>query len=219
MWKYPPFIEFLGDLVAHPLVGEIIIINNALAHTPTDAVILQHPKIKMKNFMTNIIVNAAWNFGVGQSENERVCILNDDVTFDLRVFNRVIDFLEPKKFLAVVPDTHHQLNGHVVTGMIKIDPYTRGDDMFQFGMIMFICKQDWIDIPAGLDMFYGDYWTFETMYTRYGQNYAIRDVFFFTPGETTASQFSNKQEIYNRETQIYTGALELFNKNHAQKNS
>jgi hypothetical protein len=217
MWKFAPFINFLKDLLEHPLVGEVIIINNDIGSTPQSEV-LKHPKVKLKVFLNNIIVNASWNFGVAIAENEKVCILNDDIIFDLRVFNRVSEFLEPGKFVVTVPESHLVASGgHIVQGHIRIEPYHRGVDMFHFGAMMFICKQDWIDIPAGLDMFYGDYWAFETMLTRFNQNYIVRDVFFWTEIETTSSTFSNKEEIYNKETQIYSAALELFNKNFSRK--
>lgn len=49
MWRFAPFMEFLPDLLDHPLVDEIIIFDNDPSRKP-DSPILQHPKINYQCF-------------------------------------------------------------------------------------------------------------------------------------------------------------------------
>jgi len=51
MWKYPPHIRFLEDLVDHDYVDEIILINNDQAALPKNCGVLTHSKIKIYNFL------------------------------------------------------------------------------------------------------------------------------------------------------------------------
>ncbi len=94
MWKYKPFIRFLADLTWVSSIGEIIIIDNNPSERPSTDLFL-HPLINMITHGHNIYVNPAWNLGVEKSKHDKICLLNDDVIVDLKLFNRMETFLNP----------------------------------------------------------------------------------------------------------------------------
>ena len=82
---------FIKKLQNCDLVDEIILINNAPQKYSGRYSNLS--KIRELKY-DNIYVNPAWNVGVYQSKNELLCILNDDVDFNLDVFGFIKEELE-----------------------------------------------------------------------------------------------------------------------------
>ena len=115
--------------------------------------------------VSNIYVNPAWNYGMKRVRNEKVCILNDDLIFDFRVFNRVDELLEKDTTGAIgmAPGDHPTLTGQppVTSGIIDIKPH-EGEHLWGFGMLMFVKKSHWVPIPSDIKMYYGDNWIFDT---------------------------------------------------------
>lgn len=211
MWKYSPFVGFLNQLVEHDKIGEIIIVNNDFSNTPQERV-LHHPKIRMHNFKFNIFVNPAWNYGVGVSQYDKLCILSDDVLFDLRLLDLLSIELVKGRLIVNSPEPPN--SSHVVTGNFRLVPGT--DAPWEFGSLMFITKCDWINIPAGLDLFHGDSWMWDTMKIRYGTNYMIKDLHFYTPRSVTVSNLPNRESIYiDRECKLYSVLLDNYKRNRA----
>lgn len=212
MWRYAPFTDLLSKLVDIETVGEIIIVNNDIASTPQHPV-LSHPKIKMHNFEMNIYVNPAWNYGVGMAENDLVCIMNDDIDFDTNVFNYLQHNMDGNKFVVYAHSHSGLPDGS--TEPVHIAPYTSDMAMYEIGCLMFIRKDNWINIPSGLDFFHGDTWLWDTMRLRYEQNYILKNLAFSTPHRVTSATIPNKEFIYvERECKIYTAMLENFKNNY-----
>lgn len=197
MWKFKPFTSFLETLVLHPQVGEIILINNLASSTP-EAPVLSHPKVKMHTFPQNIFVNPAWNFGVAVSQFDNLCILNDDVIFDPKVLDKVSDLLQPSKMFAVnLPPLGSNTPN---LGSVRIRKFQEGQPLFHFGCLMFIHKNDWIPIPAGLNLYYGDNWMWDSMKARYDENYVIEDLFLYTPFNTTGATLPDREYLFQLES-------------------
>ena len=38
MWKYEPFPDFISDIIEHPLIGEVIIIDNNFNERPNHSI-------------------------------------------------------------------------------------------------------------------------------------------------------------------------------------
>ena len=187
MWRYEPFLNFVSDLIKLPSVGEVVIINNAVGHTPNHAV-LSDPKVKLHNFNQNIFVNPAWNYGVAVSEHDQICIMNDDIIFDIKLFPLLDDLVTSGRCISVCPE--HD-SSRVITGDPRITPYYENMPMYHFGALMFVNKNDWIDIPSGLDISHGDNWIWESMICRFDQNYVIENLFYYTPGSVTNNTIPN----------------------------
>jgi glycosyltransferase involved in cell wall biosynthesis len=204
MWKYKPFIGFLKDLVEFPLVDEVIIINNNSKETP-DNEILKHDKIKLNDFGENIYVNPAWNLGVKQSRNKQVCIVNDDIIFDLRLFYRVNEVMtQYTGVLGLCPGVSPD-QPQFVNGSINIIPWT-GNRILGFGCLMFVHQDWWIDIPPDLNVYFGDNWIFDTCIMNGRPNYLITDLLHRTPYAVTTSDQTNKffDNFFSEEEACYT---------------
>jgi len=207
MWKFRPFLQFLEDLLDSSAVGEVIIINNDISKTPVDH-ILSHPKVRMYDFGKNIYVNLAWNFGVAQSKFDNICLLNDDVIVDLKLFTRMDKFLSAEIGLCGISPGKQEEFGQVpiTSGEIDIvhcnvpyDPRTH----FGLGTLMFFHKDVYVPIIDGLDLYWGDNFIYDTMYYKTNENYLITNTFFYTPYAQTTSTIQNANEILQREHIVY----------------
>jgi len=206
MWRYQLFPDFLADMVHHHLVDEIILIDNDSARRPEHPV-FSHPKIKFCDFKRNTFVNPAWNMGVIGARNDRVCIANDDVIFDLRVFDRVYDVLTPDVGaigMSVLPNEMHHPDG-----AIRIVPWASGVNTFGFAMVMFIHKVNFELIPHELKIYFGDNFVFDNSLWRGLKVLLIQDIFYHSPyGVTGAQAVPNHKEIYKQEREVYRKVIE-----------
>jgi hypothetical protein len=200
MWKYAPFVSFLEQVVNHKLVGEVIVINNYALHTP-ESEMWNHAKVIMHDFAQNIFVNPAWNVGAHTACNPLLCIMNDDLIFDTQVFDLVYSQF----------DTHQgccAMVTHYNSGPLGMETHSQQNQApLGFGQLMFIHKQNWIDIPSELNVLYGDSWIWDTQFARWGQNQVIKNLIYVTPQSVTSRDFT--PQCMNVETQ---NALELWKK-------
>jgi hypothetical protein len=207
-------------MVDSEYISEIIIIDNDVIKRPgifestnTSPAILNHDKIKIFPQKTNIGVNPAWNIGVKLSENDYVCIVNDDVRFDLSVLSVLTNFLTEKSgVVGVCPGAPEFQQPAITDGSIDIIPWN-GHHTFGFGSLMFIHKAWWIPIPDNLIIYYGDNWIFDTCLRRGRQNFLITNMNFFTPWAQTTKDQSLTQGLLDKEGPIYMLELEKFTNN------
>ena len=205
MWRAADqFVGFLTSLSASPYVGEIIVINNDNTKTPAN--LPKDEKIKLVDFGRNIFVNPAWNYGVENSRYDRVCILNDDVAFDLALFEKLQGQVTAESgVFGLCPGTADFNQPAVTTGTIDIIPWT-GQHTYGFGCLMFVHKKSWQPIPQGLDIYYGDNYIFDLQLHRKKTNYLITNMVFQTPFAATTSDTSITGGALERETPIYQQA-------------
>jgi hypothetical protein len=208
MWKYPPFYEFLSDMLMMPSVGEIFIIDNNPDERP-NLPILSHKNIRIETFGRNIYVNPAWNYAVPLSKYDRICLYGDDLIFDLKLFHRMISHISPVRgVFGISPGVVDTIQKPVSTGEIEIQhsptPYNFRDHL-GFGMLMFMHKTNWIPIPDGLDLFWGDNFIYDTQFLMMDQNYIITNLLHHTPYASTTStlpevntKLLDENEIYNQ---------------------
>ena len=207
MWKYGPFFSFLYKLLEHPTVGEVFIINNNVTNTP---LLSQHSKLRMKNFPDNMMINPAWNYGVAQSNFDHLLILNDDVTFDTNVLYTVSEFLDKGKLL-VINRPHPDDPPKDTSGGPKIVKYQPGHKLLHIGCMMFVHRKDWLPVPAGLNLYYGDSWLWDHMLKRYDENYLIEDLSLDTPmNNTTCGTLPDREHQYLKETELVIGFWDHF---------
>lgn len=205
MWKFAPFIDFLVDLVEIDLVGEIIIINNNLEATPI-AEILSNSKIKLHNFSSNIYVNPAWNYGVENSKYDKICIMNDDLIYDTRIFSRVSSILTEKVgLIGIISDVDQNHVLRPQTGQISFEkiPFCEAPGLwyvpwhqmpmygFKFpygiGQLMFVHKNNWINIPNELQIYCGDCFIYDTQHLNGREVYGIENLWHYTPFSVTSN--------------------------------
>lgn len=199
MWRYKPFLNFLNTIVELNCIGEVILINNNIDHTPKHSV-LDHPKLKIQNFPSNIFINPAWNLGAEVAIYENLCVMNDDVIVDLKVFIEADRFLtnrtenNERSMLLIVPgDGPPKIRIQqipVTDGTIDIIPFdqsfTHPDLTYGWGTLFFMPTSQWIRIPNTMRVFYGDNWVFESqVYLSDTIPYCITNCFYFSPYNVT----------------------------------
>jgi hypothetical protein len=184
MWKFAPFPDFLLDVLAHPSVKDVVLINNSVAQTPWGHACMTHAKLNMLDFGKNIFVNPAWNAGVMNSQCDWMLIINDDIIFDLRVIDHVLRNMQPH--WGAVGET----NCTPVTGDIYLEPYV-GQAFSGFGQLMFVHRQNWVPIPEDLLVYYGDNWIFDHHILKFNQNRLIRNLLHYTPMSVTSQHCSH----------------------------
>lgn len=181
MWRHAPFVDFLVQVCAHADVADVIIIDNCITQRPVHEV-LSHFKIRLKTFGVNIHVNPAWNVGVYESSCDRICIMNDDIQFDTHIFTLIDDFLQPHMGLISLAATEP------VQGDIHFE-WWQGAHMFGCGQLMFVHRQQWVDIDPELQVYCGDNWLFDHLHHKTGANYLIRNLTHHTPYACTSKDF------------------------------
>lgn len=155
MWRCNDiFFKTLKDLEEHPLVKEVLVINNDLDRTPKH---FPFYKARLLNQGDNIGVNPALNLGVKESKCECLCLINDDVWFDTKVFDKIIDQLHPGAGIFGIIDGNPELGQPAPTDFsIDFMPWMAGDCIHSFGQMMFIHKSDWCIIPEEMKISFGD---------------------------------------------------------------
>lgn len=217
MWKCPFFVQFLKDLLEFSAVDQVIVINNNIAETPRDLP-LSHPDFKVISFGENIGVNPAWNLGVAESKNSKICIVNDDVVFDQKMFKLVDTVLSQHSgVVGICPGEKDFDQPPFESGVGKVIPWT-GQHTYGFGCLMFVHKDWYVPIPPGLKIYYGDNWIFDTCLAQKRTNYLIVDSFFYTPFATTTGKLDNVGQLHSIEQPIYQQAIANF-RNECYNNS
>lgn len=215
MWRYAPFTKFLEDLVECPLVDDIIIINNDITRTPFRLDVFDNPKIRTIVQDKNIFCNPAWNLGVSLAKNNKICIMNDDIVFDLRVFRRARGVSETFPVWGMIAGDPIFKQPPVTDGNIDIRIWNKLDSTFGFGQLMFIYKPFWLPIPDDLKLYYGDDWIKETTVARKKEIMLISNMMFKTPCAVTSSEM--KGDLLDREFPIYNQAIVKFYQSHKRE--
>jgi FkbM family methyltransferase len=208
MWKYEPFFNYLNELLNCPDVGEVILIDNDPTKTPLKLPF--SPKLRYQTFGTNIYVNPAWNWGVENAKYDYVCILNDDMRFDFRVFEGLRSVLENPNtgVCGIVPGIAQYNQIPITDGNYQIIPWQDGMHQFGYGCLMFVNKNAWTHIPEEIKMYYGDYFIFDKHLAEGRTNYCIVNLFHETPYAQTCVDLYIKDaeamsRLQNRETEHY----------------
>lgn len=146
----PLLDQLVAQYCAHPLVAEVVIINNA---SPTPLVI-DDPKVKIVDPGGNIFVNPAWNLGVEESWAGHLIISNDDLLLPDGLIDSVAGRLGDR---VGIIGAHFHCFEQPPSGLRFHPAYDR---TFAFGTVMFMARADYVRIPEELKIWYGDDWLF-----------------------------------------------------------
>jgi len=136
---------------AHPLVCEVLVINNA--PTPLG---FDHHKLRVLQQDTNIYVNPAWNLGAREARGDLLAIVNDDVSFEDEALTRAATILRHGFFGIVGPDLscfHDDGSRRISHRLARHDAPTR-----RFGTFMCMRRADFVPVPEELRIWGGDDW-------------------------------------------------------------
>lgn len=204
MWRAPEvFQRALDGYIAHNLVEEVILINNDVSKTP-DWPQLQHPKVKVFNQRENIKVNPGWNLGVALAKNEKLCIANDDIEFDIRLFDKIYSRVIPELGAhGIITGEAHFNQPPTTDGSISFKRWYPGDIIHCFGQLMFVHKANWIPIRPELEIYFGDDTIFHYHLYKGLDNYLIYNINFYSPMAATTSDKSITAGAHDRELPFY----------------
>jgi hypothetical protein len=146
LWKCGTTSQLLDDLIQVQNIDEIIIIDNDSNNRPNCSA-LKNQKITIIDRNANIFVNPAWNIGVKIAKNNCICLLNDDILFDTKVF----DLIDEQMLLSV---GLIGLDMYNATGAPRIEKIV--DWPHAFGCMMFVHKTKYKQIPSELKVMWGD---------------------------------------------------------------
>lgn len=219
MWRYEPFQFVLECLLDEEIVSEIILIDNDPSKAPhwVNNLVLSNrgSKIRYVRNEYNIFVNPAFNLGVEMAKNENICIINDDVHFASNTLYAAEKFMDEHKecgVLGICPGETKFGQPPFRDGTIDFVQWRPEESpgmFFGFCMLFFVRKSEWLPIPHGLDIYYGDDWVVRTQPYFGREIYSITNSFFYTPYSQTCSQLTLPSDTLAREGEIY---IREFNK-------
>lgn len=162
-------IETLNNLVSRlvvdDVVKEVLIIDNSLKGYS-----FENKKVRVIIPKENLFVNPSWNLGVREAQNEYICLANDDIGIPNNFCTKVLenfsdDFGVIGMDNAYVTNTRNKDN-KVVIDINKVELNDSREVNFKpvkyrthnFGIMMFFKKENYVEIPEDLKIFYGDDW-------------------------------------------------------------
>lgn len=211
LWKSDCIYQTIEAVKTSRFGVEIIIIDNA-----NSDYVSEHPSVKVVKVPTNIFVNPAWNLGVEMASNPYACLLNDDITFNIDLFNKsfydqvinseakkdigIIAFKSGGGFSDQINSNHDSLTLHDIPAMGT-----------GFGQIMLFEKKYYEPIPEGLKIYFGDnvlYFLFENILGKKSMYFKGLQVV----GELSATSKSYEDQIQKELPYFEQFVKTLYNK-------
>lgn len=150
LWRSKRIVKLINDLHWCESVDEIILIDNSREY---DKYLEKIPKVKVLQPLINIYVNPAWNYGVERSKNNCIALVNDDISFDTRIFERFDENeLKSKGFIGMSSENY----GEGVEYNPTLEPWKGEVVLHGWGCIIMFHKDHWKPIPEQLKIWYGD---------------------------------------------------------------
>ena len=138
----------LSRVLEHPLIGEVILINNS-----GRTLELQHDKLQQYVSTEPLYCNGSWNYGVLNASNENIILATDDIEYDTSVF----DFVSQIDLKPIGPLMYNSSNS-TEHDFLDIQPITpdRYIQLHGSGQIMFMHRDNFLKIPDEIKHWYGD---------------------------------------------------------------
>jgi hypothetical protein len=167
MWKAAELEVTLPLLDNSPHVGEILLINNDINHTPGWFGMRPWRKVKSYNPSSNIFVNPAFNIGVKSSTYDKICLLQDDIVFDPNIFyhlglvvNKNVGVIgTDASCMFQVLDKQYLIPEPI--NNIRIEPVIL-PIIFGYAPLMVLHKHNYIPIDETLKIHLGEEWIVQT---------------------------------------------------------
>ena len=200
MWRPEHYKIMLPRFNSHPLVGEILIIDNNPSAAWLDALELE--KVVHLPQEENIFVNPAWNLGAKKAKYDKLCSYSDDAVVSTSCIDAVYDYIKPEYglighaagslFNDKVHDIHDPIIWHCHYNNIldianKINPW--------YAVCFFVHKQSYYPVPENLKIFYGDNYLFNQNVVNRKPNLEIFDGLVITSMHTTSHSEEFKQIV------------------------
>lgn len=149
--RAPELHPLVEQCAAHPLVLEVLVINNA-----PEPLSWVSPKVRVLQQAENIYVNPAWNLGAREARGEYLAILNDDIRFGDEVFDLVARALRRGWWGLVSPSRSCFTPAQAGRPGVRL-----ADSGSPFrGTFMAMRLSDYVPVPDDLLIWGGDDWLF-----------------------------------------------------------
>lgn len=165
MWKCVRLNDTLQELDKHPLVGEIILIDN----TDCSQQITSIPKLIHILEGTNTYVTAAWNKGAKMAKYDKLLILNDDIWMDWKILDILAPHITEQNGLIGLDESEYNIErAENEFGLQPIFHRSGG-----WGCAIFVHKENYSPIPEEMKLWGQDDWLFVKARNRRKQNYKL----------------------------------------------
>lgn len=149
--KAPQLPGLIEECATHPLVEEVLIINNSGEPLRTC-----HSNVRVFDQDANIFVNPAWNLGAKEARSEWLAILNDDIELVGDPFTLAARTLG-RGFYGIVGFDRSAFtlpaNGRPRVRIARVNATS-----FGYGVFMCLRAHDFVPIPEEMKIWGGDDW-------------------------------------------------------------
>jgi hypothetical protein len=176
--------------------AELIIIDNTCSgYTSEDE------RVRVFKMIPNQFVNPSWQIGVDNAVNNKICIVNDDIIFNISKFHRFILDTDAK---AVCMTNHNKINQDEVDWLLKTidNPHSRPAGA---GQLMLFEKQNWFKLPYELKLWHGDdiIYYYHTLVRNIPFNYIEGMAVLGDQSQSVNSMPSEMVDIFTQDTLEY----------------
>ena len=128
---------------------ELIIIDNDKENAKY---ISDDKRIKVFNMEQNQYVNPSWQLGFHYSANSRICIVNDDIIFNLKRFH---EFVMDSNAEAVCMTKWNRIDKDLDTWEL-VDINSPNARPAGGGQLMMVKRENWPTLPYDMKLWHGD---------------------------------------------------------------
>lgn len=163
MWLADNIVDNIKSYCLSPYVKKVVVIDNNKSLRP-NLDILNDPKIDIVSYGRNIFVNPAWNEGYLRTDSDVLCLLNDDVTVDIEVFEKIsslenldYDIIGVNLRSGKDNDTIGTLPNSIAIKKLNYDRTKPiGGQAWAFGICMFVKRSSYKPVPSLYQVWFGD---------------------------------------------------------------
>jgi hypothetical protein len=155
LWKSNRIGKLLFDLIKCEFVDEIILIDNAGKFFENFEAL---DKVRLVQVGENIYVNPAWNLGVKLAKNNSIALVNDDINFNPNVFGVITNDILLE--YGIIGQSEYNYKGNNTDEPI-LEKWNGKIRDWGWGCLIMFDKQNWIDIPDDIKIWYGDDYIFK----------------------------------------------------------
>jgi len=192
MWRTPAIVDALKSYACSSFVGKIILIDNDASRRPDlEESVLN--RLTIINHGRNIFVNPAWNEGVSLCESEIICIANDDIFVDEKLFQVMISLDWESHGIDIIGlGLCGEKRATEISRILISKSAPLGAQVPTFGACMFMPRNNYVPIPEQLKIWYGDDYL-----ARSNPNaYVVKTSFVTGRMSATIRSFDPDSEIY-----------------------
>ena len=208
IYKSERLIQLLQNLDVHPLVSEILLIEDCPNTGMLDPISNNFfNKVTVIPFKERKYCNGGWNLGISLVKTHYYALCNDDVLFPATIINDVLNFYKtrPKSgFIGMHKTQFDTLCAPNVYGFIKREVWYMDGG---WGSLIFNHKDNDIIIPNDLKHWCGD------VYFLYYSKYPCYNYFgekFYTSDKDHSSSFNEEiQTIVENDCKIFEKKYKL----------